>query len=58
MIIYDWDDTLLCTTFLGSLGFVGIAKDILDTLKPLDESAVRRILNLGIIFFRKIRNKF
>jgi len=39
MIIYDWDDTLLCTTYLGSLGFVDIPADNLALLKPLDESA-------------------
>ena len=40
VIIFDWDDTLLCTTFLGSLGFLDIPPEILATLKPLDESAV------------------
>lgn len=40
MIIYDWDDTLFCTTFLGQLGFVDIPPEILATLKPLDEAAV------------------
>jgi hypothetical protein len=41
MIIFDWDDTLLCTTFLGSLGFLDIPAEILATLKPLDESAAK-----------------
>lgn len=51
MIIFDWDDTLLCTTFLGSLGFIDLDQQILDQLKPLDDSAVRP-KNLKIIFFR------
>lgn len=41
MIIFDWDDTLFCTTFLGNLGFVDIPQEILATLKPLDESAIK-----------------
>jgi len=44
VIIYDWDDTLFCTTFLGQLGFVDIPPEILATLKPLDEAAVRQSL--------------
>jgi len=44
MIIYDWDDTLFCTTFLGQLGFVDIPPEILATLKPLDEAASRTLL--------------
>ena len=40
LIIFDWDDTLLCTTFLGSLGFIDLDQQILDQLKPLDDSAV------------------
>ena len=51
MIIFDWDDTLLCTTFLGSLGFIDLDQQILDQLKPLDESAVNNIkLKLWFIF--------
>jgi len=44
MIIFDWDDTLLCTTFLGSLGFLDIPAEILATLKPLDESAAKLLI--------------
>ena len=40
MIIFDWDDTLLATTYLGMLGFVDIPREFLETIRPLDESAV------------------
>jgi len=39
MIIFDWDDTLLCTNFLAKHGYVDLPDDILITLQPLDESA-------------------
>lgn len=39
MIIFDWDDTLLCTNFLAKHGYVDLPEDILMTLRPLDESA-------------------
>jgi len=47
MIIYDWDDTLFCTSFLGQLGFVDIPPEILATLQPLDESA-SKVLNKSL----------
>ncbi len=50
MIIFDWDDTLLCTTFLGSLGFIDLDQQILDQLKPLDDSAVKILIDLTLIF--------
>lgn len=28
--IFDWDDTLLCTTFLGGYGFVDLPIDVLE----------------------------
>lgn len=39
MIIFDWDDTLLCTNFLAKYGYVDLPDDIIHTLQPLDESA-------------------
>jgi len=39
MIIFDWDDTLLCTNFLAKYGYVDLPDDIIQTLQPLDESA-------------------
>ena len=51
MIIFDWDDTLLCTTYLGSLGFVDVDESVLDQIRPLDDSAVDFIFNLKYIIF-------
>jgi len=44
MIIFDWDDTLLCTHFLSAFGFVDLPKEVYDTLKILDESASTLLL--------------
>jgi hypothetical protein len=38
--IYDWDDTLLCTSFLGDIGFVDISKDIYFIFEKIDENVV------------------
>ena len=44
VIIFDWDDTLLCTSFLNPSGFAGNEKSItsavLAYLKRLEESVV------------------
>ena len=53
LIIFDWDDTLLCTTFLGSLGFIDLDQQILDQLKPLYESALFLLSNN--IFFNELK---
>lgn len=37
LIIFDWDDTLLCTTFLLKLGVVDTSSEVMKTLSPLDE---------------------
>lgn len=44
MIIFDWDDTLLCTHFLAALGFVDLPQEVLATLAPLDNSASKVLL--------------
>ncbi|CAD8163605.1 unnamed protein product [Paramecium octaurelia] len=41
LTIFDWDDTLLCTTFLGGYGFVELPIDVLEQLTALNESASR-----------------
>ncbi|CAD8159351.1 unnamed protein product [Paramecium pentaurelia] len=41
LTIFDWDDTLLCTTFLGGYGFVDLPIDVLEQLTALNESASR-----------------
>lgn len=40
VIIYDWDDTLLCTTYLGNQGFIDLPVEIMNQLSVLDNSAV------------------
>jgi hypothetical protein len=38
--IFDWDDTLLCTTYLGSYGFIDLPNEVNDQLATLNESGV------------------
>ena len=40
MIIFDWDDTILSTTYLGSIGFVDISTEVRKQLDALDLSGV------------------
>jgi hypothetical protein len=40
VIIFDWDDTILCTSFLGAQGFLDLSKEILGVIAVLDKSAV------------------
>jgi len=44
MIIYDWDDTLLCTTYLSRFGFANFPTGTLDPLKDLDIAASQLLL--------------
>lgn len=44
IIIFDWDDTLLCTTFLLKLGVVDIASDVMVSVRPIDQAASQLLL--------------
>lgn len=39
VFIFDWDDTLLCTSFLSSMQFLEINNDARNLLKKLDETS-------------------
>jgi len=39
IVIFDWDDTLLCTSYLVALGVKGVTPTMKSILKPLDEVA-------------------
>lgn len=53
IVILDWDDTLLCTSYLGRVGLVNLPDKVVEALKVLDEK-VRDLLematNLGKTF--------
>jgi len=44
ILIFDWDDTLLCTSYLVTLGIKSMTSVMKSVLKPLDESA-SKLLN-------------
>lgn len=44
MLIFDWDDTLLCTHYLSKLGFVDLPDSVFENLAPVDESASKLLL--------------
>jgi hypothetical protein len=46
VFIYDWDDTLLCTSFLTALDFTGLPPDSLELIRRLD-AAVSKLLELS-----------
>ena len=52
-IIFDWDDTLLSTTYIGSLGLVSV-EDINELqIGPLDKAAhnlLEKALNFGEVY--------
>ena len=39
IIIYDWDDTLLCTTYLVQLGLKSVTSSVKSVIRPLDETS-------------------
>jgi len=39
VFIFDWDDTILCTSFLSSMQFLEINNDAKNFLKKLDETS-------------------
>ncbi len=39
VFIFDWDDTVLCTSFLSSMQFLEINNDAKNLLKKLDETS-------------------
>lgn len=41
MFIFDWDDTLLCTSFLSALHFLDLSPEIKEMLTKLDETCVK-----------------
>jgi acid phosphatase class B len=40
VIIFDWDDTLLCTSYITRQGAVEMSPDEIEVLARLDDSAV------------------
>lgn len=44
IIIFDWDDTLLCTSFLLRIGDVDKSSEDLKALKPLDDGVSKLLL--------------
>ena len=53
LFILDWDDTLLCTSFLSALSFSDISHEIKEMIKKLDESVTKLInqaLASGVIY--------
>lgn len=41
VFIFDWDDTILCTTYLSSFQFLDIGPDTKSVLEKLDECSYR-----------------
>lgn len=53
VIIFDWDDTLLCTSFLLKLGVVDVSSDIMLSIRPIDDSACKllaKAVSYGEVF--------
>ena len=40
VVIFDWDDTILCTNYLSQYNFVDFPTEVLRQLSNLDNSAV------------------
>ncbi|EAR96717.2 kinase, putative (macronuclear) [Tetrahymena thermophila SB210] len=50
LVIFDWDDTILCTNYLSQYNFVDLPTEVLRQLSNLDNSAsklLRKALNYG-----------
>lgn len=43
VFIFDWDDTLLCTSFLSALNFLDLTPEIKDMIRKLDEMVAKLI---------------
>ena len=41
VFIFDWDDTLLCTSFLSALHFLDLTIEIKEMLKKLDDICIK-----------------
>jgi len=44
LIIFDWDDTLLCTSFLLKLGVIDTNSEVMKSISPLDEAGAQLLL--------------
>ena len=45
VFIFDWDDTLLCTSFLSALHFLDLSSEVKDALRKLDDICVKLLDN-------------
>lgn len=45
VVIFDWDDTLLCTSYLSGFQFLELSEDAKTLVKNLDGYAVRHKVN-------------
>ncbi len=48
-MIYDWDDTILCTSYINDFRFVWLPTQVKILMNQLDEYAVLFYCNLGKI---------
>ncbi len=44
VIIFDWDDTLLCTSFLLKLGVIDTNSEVMKSISPLDDAGAQLLL--------------
>ena len=47
VIIFDWDDTLLCTSYLGAFGSEDLPSIVIMALEELDKQVVIKSNDLG-----------
>ena len=43
VFIFDWDDTLLCTSYLSALHFMDLSPEIKELLNKLDDICIKLI---------------